>query len=111
MIRLKDIIAESFVPENRISLTKVSVIMEKLMVDLNEADAKSLVELYTQLNVMVTELNSTPYTKFNMDGWAIAVLAAKQKIGELKETAMKIAESKNSVDCSTLIKALDEVIL
>ncbi len=111
MIRLQDIIAESFVPENRISLAKVSVIMEKMMAELTEAEVKALVELYAQLSVMVTELNMTPYTKFNVEGWSIALLATKEKIRELKEEALKISEAKDSVDCSTLIKALDEVIL
>lgn len=112
MIRLKDIIAESFVnaPENRVNLNGISVIMEKILPELADKDSKKLVTLYAELSEMATQLNAMPYTKFNMDGWTLALLAAKSKVHELKEEITKIAESKESLDCSTLLKALDEIL-
>lgn len=107
MIRLQDIILEN--KENRISLMKLTVLMEKLLPELSKAQQTRLTELCTEACTLIEELNQFPYTIFNHQGWQVLKLGVITKLTEVKLEAEKLMESK-TVDVVPFIKALDEII-
>lgn len=113
MIRLQDIIMENNTAqghtENRVSLIKIAVIMEKVLPSVDKSVATRLTELFAEVSDITSTLNATPYTKFNMEGWEFAKAALYAKIVEMKVEVEKLCES-DKVDVKPLVKALDEII-
>jgi hypothetical protein len=106
---LKNLLREA--KENRINLMKISTLMEKVLPEITQAQSTKLTELFTEVSMMVTNLNTLPYTKFNITEWQILLATTYNKITELREEVGKISEANESIDCKPLIKALDEVFI
>jgi hypothetical protein len=106
---LKDLLREA--KENRINLMRISTLMEKILPEVTAPQSKKLTEMFTEVSMMVTHLNSLPYTKFNVTEWQILIATTYAKITELRETVGKISEENTSINCKPLIKALDEVFI
>lgn len=109
MIRLKDLLLEN--AENRINLMRVQVVMEKLYPELTSTQSKKLMELCTEVHMMAAQLNTKPVlrTESSLVEWKILVAAVQVKINELKEAVVSICEQQK-IDCTTVVKALDEVL-
>jgi hypothetical protein len=109
MIRLRNLLNETHMKQSHINLMRVSTNLEKVLPELTKAQATKLTEMMTEISVAVSALNTLPYTVFNADAWDVYILAATHAVGALKEEVVKISEKKESVNCASLIKALDEV--
>jgi hypothetical protein len=105
MIRLKDLLIEN--KENRISLTKVATIMEKVIPELTDTQSKKLMELCAEIHTIADDLNKTPYTIHNYEGWQVLEAQFVEKLMKLKEEAEKHADN---LHVKTLLNALTEVI-
>lgn len=105
MIRLKDLLMEN--KENRVSLTKVATIMEKVIPELTDAQSKKLMELCAEVHSMADDLNKTPYTIYNFESWQVLEAQLVEKLGKIKEEAEKHADK---LHVKTLLNALTEVI-
>lgn len=103
---LKNIIRENM--ERRLNLMKVQAIMEKVLPEVSKEQANKLSELFTEISMMATQLNMTPYTKFKMVEWQLSIGAVHAKLYEMKEEVMKICEKENRVDLMPLVRALEE---
>lgn len=107
MIRLKDILAEG--KENKISLIKLTILMEKMLPELTKAQATKLTELCTEVHTLAAKFNEIPYTVFNHGDWTVLRTMMLAKLVEVKNEASKLIES-DKVDVKPFIKALDEII-
>ena len=105
-LSLKSILRENV--ENRINLMRLSTLIEKVVGHLSATQSKSLVECFAEVSMMATNLNSLPYTKFNMNEWQLLIAATYVKLNELRNEVVEIAKSKKDVDFGPLLKALDE---
>lgn len=111
MIRLVDLLVEN--PENRVSITKVQVLMEKLYSELGDAHVKELMQRCIQLQEMIQGLNALRYvrTENSIIEWKVLLAATDMKLNELREEVRKISESNKYLNCAPLMKALDELLL
>lgn len=107
-ISLKNLVLEN--KENRITLMKLTALMEKMIPELTKAQSTKLTELCTEVHTMANELNVLPYTIFNHKEWQVLKLAMMSKLMEVKVEAEKLLES-DKVDVKPFIKALDEVLV
>lgn len=105
MIRIKDLLLEN--KENRISLTKVTTLMEKVLPELTAAQSKKLMELCAEVHAMAEELNKTPYTIHNYESWQVLEAQFVEKLMEVKKEAEK---HQDKLHVKTLLNALTEVI-
>lgn len=105
---LKNIIRENV--ENRINLTKVNAILEKVLPEMKKAESEKITEMFSELALVVEEMNQMPYTMFNMEEWRMKVMATYFKVNQLKEEILKVCEGKEEV-ITPLISALDEVFI
>jgi SpoVK/Ycf46/Vps4 family AAA+-type ATPase len=96
--------------ENRITLMKLTALMEKMVPEMTKAQSKKLTELCTEVHTMVNDLNVLPYTIHNHKEWQVLKLAMMSKLMEVKKEAEKLLESEK-VDVKPFIKALDEIIV
>jgi len=103
---LKDLLRENM--ERRLNLMKVQAIMEKVLPEVSKEQANKLSELFTEISMMATQMNATPYTKFNLMEWKLSLAMVHTKLYEMKEEVMKIAEAENRVDLMPLVRALEE---
>ena len=110
MIKLNDLLNEHFVVQNRVNMMRINTILEKMLPELSKTDAKKVTKLFDDFNILVTEMNTKPYTKFNVDEWVGMVIVANEKLDEIRKHVVKISEKKTDVDFNTLIKALNEVL-
>jgi hypothetical protein len=110
MIKLNQLLNEHFVAQNRVSMMRINTILEKVLPELAKTDAKKVTKLFDDFNILVTEMNSKPYTKFNIDEWVGMVIVANEKLEEIRKHVVKISEKKTDVDFIPLIKALNEVL-
>lgn len=110
MIRLTQLLNENMAAR-RINLVRVQTIMEKLYPELTDSQSKKLMELCTEVHMMASQLNMTPYirTESSLMEWTLLVAGFKTKIHELKEEVVKVCEEKK-IDPTTAVKALDEVL-
>ena len=110
MIRLKDLLNENMA-ERRINLVRVQTVMEKLYPELTDTQTKKLIELCTEVHMMASQLNMTPYlrTENSLVEWKLLVAAFQTKLFELKEEVVKVCEDKK-IDPTTVVKALDSVL-
>lgn len=106
-LRLKDLLRES--AERRMNITRIQVLVEKVLPEVTESQAKTLTELVAEISMRVTNLNAIPYTIFNANVWQLAIMETYMKLSELREEVVKISESGKSINCAPLLKALDEV--
>ena len=104
---LKNLIRENM--ERRINLMKVSTVMEKVLSELSKEQSKKLTELFTQISELASQLNMTPYTKFNLFEWQLSLAVLKAKLYELKEDVVKLADKESKVNLLPLIRAIEEV--
>jgi hypothetical protein len=104
---LKDLLRES--TERRLNVMRIQVLVEKVLTEVTESQGKKLIEMMTEVSMMVTNLNALPYTIFNAREWQFAVAATYMKIADLREEVVKISEDSKTLNCAPLIKALDEV--
>jgi hypothetical protein len=111
MISLKTLILEN--AENRVNMMRVQTIMEKVYPMLTETQTKALMQLCTEIHMMVAQLNTKPYlrTEASMMEWKLLLAATQMKLNELKSEVLTIAESKEELNLVPLIKALDEVLI
>lgn len=107
-IKLKDLVLEN--KENRITLMKLTALMEKMLPEMTKAQSEKLTQLCTEVHTMVNELNVLPYTIYNHQEWQVLKLAMMAKLMEVKAEAEKLLES-DKVDVKPFIKALDEVLV
>jgi hypothetical protein len=107
MIRLTELLREA--KENRINLMRISTLMEKVIPEITEPQSKKLTELFAETSMLVTNLNSMPYTKFNINEWQVMLVATYAKLNEFRQEVIKISETATAPDCKVLINALDEV--
>jgi hypothetical protein len=110
-ISLKKMMVESMVKENRVNLMKIGALLEKVYPELTKAQNTKLTELFTEVSMLATQMNTIPYTKFNMDAWQLLLLSTNTKLMELKEEVAKVAGNKKNINCAPLLKALDEAII
>jgi len=110
MIKLNELLNEHFVAQNRVSMMRINTILEKVLPELAKTDAKKVTKLFDEFNILVTEMNTKPYTKFNVDEWVGMVIIANEKLEEIREHVVKISKKKTKIDCAPLIKALNEVL-
>jgi hypothetical protein len=110
MIKLNDLLNEHYVTQNRINMMRINTILEKLLPEISKADAKKVTKLFDEFNLLVTEMNSKPYTKFNIDEWVGIVLIANEKLDEIRNNMIEISKKKKNIDFVPLIKALNEVL-
>lgn len=104
-----NLVTESFVAENRINLTRILVILEKLLPELEKKASTNIMQMFLETVELVEKLNSIPYTKYNLLEWQVHVHSVQCRIVELKEEIIKT--SGDDIDCRPLIKALDEVFI
>ena len=109
MIRLSNLLKENFLGDTRLSLAKITVILEKLSPELAKEQATTLTELLVELTMMTTQMNAFPYTNSNANDWRLVVACVKAKAAQLCEEICKIAETKKDVNFAPLIKAINEV--
>lgn len=111
MIRLTDLLQESVMaPENRISLGRIHINLEKILPELTKAQSNKLTKLFEEVSLVSMQLNGKPYTKFNHQEWIAELAMLDAKINDLREEVMKISKKKETLNCSPLIKALDEAL-
>lgn len=98
--------------ERRVNLMKVQAIMEKLYPELTDAQSKKLMEICTEVHMMASQLNTTRYirTEGSLVEWKLLVMALQTKLNELKTEVVSVCEQKK-IDASTVVKAIDEVLL
>jgi hypothetical protein len=104
---MKNLLRES--AERRLNVMRIQVLVEKVIPEVTESQAKTLTELCAEISMRVTNLNAIPYTIFNAHVWQLAIMETYMKITELREEVVKISEGGKSECCAPLIKALDEV--
>lgn len=109
-IRLTTLLNESMA-EHRINLVRVQTIMEKLYPELTDTQSKKLMEICTEVHMMASQLNMTPYirTESSLVEWSLLVTGFKTKLNELKEEVTKVCEDKK-INPATVVKAIDEVL-
>jgi hypothetical protein len=75
-----------------------------------ESDTKTnkAIEIFSELKEFVNNLNSLPYTQFNMNEWDILICATYSKLNEFKGELQQI--NVEGVDVNPLLKALDEIL-
>jgi len=105
-LSLKSILRENV--ENRINLMRLTALLEKVTCCISAPHAKTLMETFAEVSMLATNLNSLPYTKFNMNEWQLLIAATYVKLNELRNEVVKISESQKDVDFRPLLKALDE---
>jgi len=114
-ILLRNLISEvaNTGPEQRVSLSKISSILEKVLPELTKAQSNKLTELFEEFSEMCSHLNSVPYTRTDNDisNWQVMVSAANEVVGKMREEVEKISESKKGIDLNPLMLALDEVLI
>lgn len=111
MIRLTDLMKESVMaPENRISLGRIHVNLEKVLPELTKTQSDKLTKLFEDVSLVSMQLNAKPYTKFNHQEWVAELAMLNANIKKLREEVMKISNKKESLNCEPLIKALDEAL-
>lgn len=94
--------------ENRVSLMKITAIMEKMLPEVTKAQSKKLMELCVEASNMADMLNQIPYTIHGTEKWVALKTAMLLKLAEIKQEAMKLDPEK--VNVKPYIVALDEVI-
>lgn len=111
MIRLKNLMFENL--ENRVNLTKLQTVLEKLYEQLSESDMKSVQEVFLELSEMVSQLNTSRYirTEQGLVEWSIAAAAFRQKVAELQEQVLKLSEKQTEVNFSTTLSVLEELLI
>ena len=77
-LSLKSILRENV--ENRINLMRLTALLEKVTCCISAAHAKTLTETFAEVSMMATNLNSLPYTKFNMNEWQLLIAATYVKL-------------------------------
>lgn len=112
MIKLHDLLNEHFIAQNRVNMMRVNTILEKMLPEMQKRESNKLLKLLEDFDVLVTEMNNKPYTKFNVDEWVGLVLVANEKLEEVRNHVVKISEKKgkDTFDFYPLIKALNEVL-
>lgn len=107
---MKDLLNESMA-ERRINLVRVQTIMEKLYPELTDTQSKKLMELCTEVHMIASQLNMTPYirTESSLVEWKLLIAGFQAKLQELKEEVTKVCEDKK-IDPTTVVKALDTVL-
>lgn len=108
-IKLKDLINEAV--ENRISLTKVSALLEKASEELSEKEREKLAEPFVELELIVDAFNKTPHTIFNNDQWVLLKIVLMGKVAELRLAIDQVAEKNKKVDCCPLKDAIDLLLI
>lgn len=93
--------------ENKISLVKVEVLMEKVKEQLKGKELEKLTEKCMNVKMTAEMLNNTPYTIHGVDKWKFLKVAM---IASLVEIRNELMELKN-VEVTHLVKALDEIIV
>jgi hypothetical protein len=107
MPTLQEILMEG--KENRVLLTKLTVLMEKLQPDFTKVQATKMMELCSETHQLVNTLNTLPYTIYNHMDWKVLKMGLVQKLMEVKVEAEKINSEK--LNTTSFIKALDELIV
>lgn len=106
-ILLKNILRENV--ENRLNLMRIEALMEKVLEEITEEEAKPISELFTLMKGQRCALNATPYTKFNVTEWMFVVEGVRQTINMLRAEVIAL---QNTSDCvRALIVALDDSVL
>lgn len=111
MIRLSSLLVES--TERRINLMRVITIMEKVLPELKQADAKKLMETFTEFAMLVENLNSLPYTvkEYKLNEWQLLSSVVHAKLNELREHVEKLCTESSPVDLKPLVNALKEALI
>jgi hypothetical protein len=113
-ILLRDLISEAgnTGPENRVTVMKIASILEKVLPELTKKQAEKLTELFEEISLMATHLNSAQYTVKENDlyNWESVLSEANETVDKMRTEVEKLAESKKNVDFRPLILALDEVL-
>lgn len=109
MIRLTELLVEHGNKERRVSLTKLEVLMEKMLPEFKKSEATKLTELCAEVHQIVQDLNKLPYNLWNAyPEWLVLKATFIGKLMEVKIEAQKLHSEK--CDCTAFIKALDELI-
>lgn len=110
MIKLTDILLEN--AYNRVNLMKIGALMEKALPELTKDQSEKLTELFTELSMMATNMNGLPYTvkEYKLNEWQLLIASFHKKLDEFRSEVMNIHEKSDKVNCTPLIKALDEVL-
>lgn len=95
--------------ENRVSLMKITAIMEKMLPEVTKAQSTKLMQLCAEATNMADMLNQFPYTIHGTEKWKALKTAMILKLAEIKEEAMKLDPEK--VNVKPYLIALDEVIV
>jgi hypothetical protein len=93
--------------ENRISLAKIQIIMEKIVPELKKKNLEKIQNKCNEIHKMADMLNNTPYTIHGVDKWNILKTTMMAALLEVREDLLAIKET----DVTVLVKALDEVIV
>lgn len=111
MIRLKDLLNENM-KENRVSLVKLQAILEKMIPELTDSQAKTLTECLSELSVLSSAMNMLPYTvkEYKLNEWQLVMATFNAKLMEMKTVAEKIKEA-GKVNCMPLCNAITELLL
>jgi biotin-(acetyl-CoA carboxylase) ligase len=111
MIRMKDILLEN-IKENRVSLVKLQTILEKIVPELTDTQAKGLMEIFSELTMFSSAMNSLPYTvkEYKLNEWQLVVASFNAKLLEMKQEVTKLSEN-DKINCNSLMKAIDELLL
>ena len=111
MIRLKNLMFENL--ENRVNLTKLQTVLEKLYEQLSDSEKKTIHEVFLEMVMMVNNLNSSRYvrTEQGLVEWSVAAASFRQKVSELQEHIFKLSEEKADINCSTTLSVLEELLI
>jgi len=104
-IRLTKMLNENM--ENKISLAKIQIIMEKILPELKKNNLEKIQNKCSEIHQMAEMLNNTPYTIHGVDKWNILKATMMAALLEVRQDLLAIKET----DVTVLVKALDEVIV
>jgi hypothetical protein len=93
--------------KNKVSLTKVEVLLANIADELSEAEQKKLATPFVNLQILAETMNSVPYSLFNSKNWKELTEKFVELVGELKEAVEDVAKDNKKVDCCPLKDALD----
>ena len=106
-LSLRNILRENV--ENRLNITKIETLVEKVLADVKGAKDTKITELYSVLCTQRCALNAFPYTSFNIFEWQIMVGSVRATLDSLRGEALSLSTNEDCV--RALIVALDESML
>ena len=108
MVKLSELILEN--KYNRVDLVKMGIELKKIADSVSETDKLKLMERFREVEDFTSLMNSTPYTIFNATKWNMLIMILYGKLAELYTEVEKIEQTNKNLDCTILLKAIQDII-